>query len=387
MRLVARFRCTTPVFCGGARKNEEAEIRPFAIRGMVRWFWRALDGRPGIEREGRIFGCTAGEEGQASPVVLRVEPMVRGSEDLSNLLKPGSRDTVRGEQYLGYSLYLGQSRKAVPAGTEFRVILEPRWEDPTRWVRRQWAASLWMLGHLGGIGSRMRRGFGTIALQEWEDEGWTEDAPNDPEGRFPNRATTVPEWRERFLKGYDLACRWIRETSDGGGVVLRPPDGRGASSDPPRAGSRTPDQEVPHLPASSANLQWAIGPGCPGWLEALRDIGKEMMQFRDTKGPDKYRRNASFGLPLTTSNRDVLQVRAGGGGGGRRSIDRSPSRFWIRVIRIGDRFHPMVWVCEGPLLPPGGSMIWKRSTRQETPLPELGTIPEFLKELRRKGWS
>ena len=61
------FECITPCFCAGADQGL-AEIRPSAIRGALRWWFRALGGTP--EQEIETFG--GGPKVIASPLQIRV---------------------------------------------------------------------------------------------------------------------------------------------------------------------------------------------------------------------------------------------------------------------------------------------------------------------------
>ena len=63
----------TPMFLAGA-DTDKPEIRPASIKGMLRFWWRALHGSdPNYKkREAEIFGGTGENEGR-SKVLLRVK--------------------------------------------------------------------------------------------------------------------------------------------------------------------------------------------------------------------------------------------------------------------------------------------------------------------------
>jgi CRISPR type III-B/RAMP module RAMP protein Cmr1 len=67
----------TPCFCAGANQSV-AEIRPSAIRGQLRWWFRALGGTHEQERE--VFGGIAKkpEDIRASSVVVRISDVKPG---------------------------------------------------------------------------------------------------------------------------------------------------------------------------------------------------------------------------------------------------------------------------------------------------------------------
>jgi hypothetical protein len=75
----------TPSFCGGANQTI-AELRPSAIRGQLRWWFRALGG---AEQEMAVFGGTAREEGVASAVQVRTTLIQRGPDWSPLSMSPG----------------------------------------------------------------------------------------------------------------------------------------------------------------------------------------------------------------------------------------------------------------------------------------------------------
>lgn len=349
MRLVATFQTVTPVFCAGAKQKEPSEIRAFSLKGMLRWFYMALDGSADKDDEARIFGSASGS-GAASPVLLRVTSSLVGTKSYRTELNPRSAE-IRGECYLGYSLYLGDNdRKAVEPNQTFTVILEPRWGDPDDRVAKAWLAALWLLGHLGGIGSRMRRGFGTIALTR-VNGAW----PGLADLPLPHAQGQDPhQWKDLFMKGYGVIRSWFP-------TVRR--DGAPSLPDP-----------------KSLTLLVGPGPGFGDWKSALHQIGSLMRDFRaHTGGPrnGKYPRNAAYGLPLTSRTQGDTIVPT--------DFNRSPSRLWIRVLQIKGRYVAMVWVCEAKLVPKGG-IKWKRRNQALTVPAGLGDIAAFGTDLAQRGY-
>lgn len=342
MRITAEFKIVTPVFCAGAEKNGPSEIREFAIKGMLRWFYRALDGSSSLNSEGKYFGSSSGN-GQASPLVLRLEKRITGNRSYENELKPSHADTD-GACYLGYSLYLGENkRSAIEPEKSFHIILEPLWEAPSKEVIQAWVAALWLLGHLGGIGSRMRRGFGTIALIGLDYDGV--DISSLP---LPNNCSSIDEWRKEFDAGLRILRQWFPNVRKAGSIE----------------------------PTIANPLRLLIGPPFDDWLSALRHIGNLMRNFRTQK--PKYPRNAAFGLPLTSrSMQDTIIPQE-------REFERSPSRLWIRILYIAGKYHPMVWLQESSLLPRGG-IRWKKGKGSPPNLQipaGLGVLPDFILQLR-----
>lgn len=350
--LVATFETITPVFCAGADQNGPAEIRPFSLRGALRWFYRALDFEF-RSHEGSFFGSTSGNKVQASPITLSVLGPEEGwGSRLYNQDLPPKEAMQRGECYLGYTFYLGANkRQAVPPQKRFKVILSFTWEKPQQKVLEAWVASLWLFSTLGGLGSRARRGFGTCALVDLEaDECW----PSIP----VIKAQNPKEWHEAFKKGFAQIRQWFPYNWQSGHF----------------------QHQV--LPKEVKTL--IFREGFPTWKEALRDIGNRFREFRH-RHRTKKNLLASFGLPLASrSMGDTLIPVCSDSRQG--VSERSASRLWIRVLKLGEQYYPMVWHSEGPLVPPGTSLKWKKTQDQERLASGLGLITDFLNELQQAGY-
>ncbi|MCX8072834.1 MAG: type III-B CRISPR module RAMP protein Cmr1 [Candidatus Binatia bacterium] len=311
--LEAQLRIVTPVFCAGAEQNGASEIRPFSIRGALRWWYRAVAG-DSLKEEASVFGATTGN-GTASPIALQLGSWLSEETPLDDRLQP-KRAPESGAAYLGYTLYLGSNnRKAVTPGKE-PVTLRLRWNwkpassERQQYIRRAWAASLWLFGHLGGLGTRARRGFGTLALENWT--GWEEET-----GLLgtAHGAASPEQWKERFDSGFQKIGQWF-------------PAPTGALH-----------QHV------SQNLQvylWRTGKR--SWDQALDEIGKVFQDFR--RRPEIHRPEllAAFGLPIRFRRHPARFARP-------EKFNRAASPLQIRVVPIGSNYHPMVWRAAGPLVP------------------------------------
>ncbi len=180
-KITATFEVTTPLFVGGVDPASSVELRAPSIKGVLRFWWRALawsrlGGDLGIIRseEARLFGA-AGQEGsqakgaagQAS-FLLRVPP-VSGLQ----IMKKGDvlqerRDRIVGPgmRYFGYGLMeaFGQNagqlvRPCLAAPLQFPIELRSR--DPFDSLLID---ALKLLGLLGGLGARSRRGYGSLSI-------------------------------------------------------------------------------------------------------------------------------------------------------------------------------------------------------------------------------
>jgi len=87
--LVCKLEFITRAFCGGADPARQAEVRAPAIRGVLRWGFRALGGFKSLApldcrvQESHIFGSAA-DAGNASPLQVRVKLLNRPVVEIKN---------------------------------------------------------------------------------------------------------------------------------------------------------------------------------------------------------------------------------------------------------------------------------------------------------------
>jgi len=151
----ARFEleAVTPLFIAGADQRwvEGEGLRSPTLRGLLRWWFRTAfkDPRP----ESKVFGGRASgrAEGKKSDVV--VKSAVR-SQRMGEV-----RECVKDAGYLFFSMQM-QKRPCYIPGSRFEVFLSSRSEESFKMA----LASLWLLLNLGGVGSRNRRGAGSLSV-------------------------------------------------------------------------------------------------------------------------------------------------------------------------------------------------------------------------------
>jgi len=170
----------TPLFMRGADQRQ-AEIRAPSIKGLMRWWFRALAGNyfgrdiAGLKRfEERFFGGV-GSKSRVTIEVTKVEGVKK-----SLVSESGGRCTINDKspssqlRYLWFSInLLAQNcrlKEYYPAGTKFNINIQSLDEKAFRLA----LASLWALVNLGSIGFRARRGAGCVRfsggdLQEFDE--------------------------------------------------------------------------------------------------------------------------------------------------------------------------------------------------------------------------
>jgi len=149
-----RFRVETPCFCGGAEATTEPCIRAASLRGVLRFWLRALSAHHFRGADYALFGSNS----LSSPVTLTVDAH-RFNATPSGRFSPEIT-------YLAYGL---TRRKQIPCGSEVSVNVSFVKGTDKR-IKRLFFLSVCGLVVFGGVGARTRRGFGTLSLTAFEPQ-------------------------------------------------------------------------------------------------------------------------------------------------------------------------------------------------------------------------
>jgi len=246
--LTAKLQTVTPMFLGGAEQSE-AELRPPSIKGALRFWYRATDPDYKTHIDGKtenptweekIFGSSKYGQGEC---LIRVFP--------SSIQTTSILDETQALKYLGYGA-VGENRKYIKPDGVFTLTLGYKSQE----VKDKLVKTLQTMVLFGGLGSRSRRGFGSLELLECLDIPWQ------------GLAKDVRELKER-----------CREFLVEAGTVERRND------------------EKPEYTSFSQN-QNCIFKVCSHtsstWKQALEQVGNKMIEYR--KNNYKGERYA-FGLP------------------------------------------------------------------------------------------
>ncbi|HUT87430.1 MAG TPA: type III-B CRISPR module RAMP protein Cmr1, partial [Candidatus Heimdallarchaeota archaeon] len=172
-----------PAFLAGAQQTEDdCDLRPATLRGLLRWWWRTMhvgymDNNTLKELETAIWG-DAKTGGAVRIKVLPVNPLQpqRYSKGAYKQLHDHAGKTRMGLDYFAYGMWAqgpkGRDRFYMPEGAKWRLEIYARkskWNRanevkiPAEDVLHQATCALWLLSRFGGIGSRGRKGFGSLA--------------------------------------------------------------------------------------------------------------------------------------------------------------------------------------------------------------------------------
>ena len=191
-RIKAKFEVVTPCFLGGANHEEEAELRLPSIKGALRFWWRAWNYARIAkkknndiiaslrEKEGKLFGTSdpGKDQGQSSLIMC----LSAGSQNLPEigkneiLLDENCNAVGIGARYLGYGVMNIKGKLERPCLTkrkdffypfEFTLQIGAKEQEHLEDV----LPALKLLGLLGGLGSKSRKGYGSLNLMELKVSG------------------------------------------------------------------------------------------------------------------------------------------------------------------------------------------------------------------------
>ncbi len=183
----------TPAFLAGANQEaDDCRLRAATLRGLLRWWWRTMHaGFVEVAMLRRLETAVWGDVNAGGAVRVTVEPQTplqpvqykhRDAEfHRRHQLQDAPRKTSQGLFYASLGMDDSRDRPArwyLAPGTKWTVRLVARrshWESrdlrgervrvaiPPAVVLQQAKAALWLLTHLGGAGSKSRKGFGSFA--------------------------------------------------------------------------------------------------------------------------------------------------------------------------------------------------------------------------------
>jgi len=181
--LTAQYQIVTPMFIGSANRDDPPEIRPPSIKGALRFWWRTLHWGSCLKQtqgntdaalqalhrqEAELFGAAVRDEkyGQGLCAIKLKQVQLKGEENNW----PKNNDAGAG--FLGYGLDKTQSgdphRKSIAQGN-FTISLLLKSKISAEQIQ-QLENTLLVWGLLGGLGSRARRGFGSVAITQLNDQ-------------------------------------------------------------------------------------------------------------------------------------------------------------------------------------------------------------------------
>jgi CRISPR-associated protein Cmr6 len=182
----------TPAFLAGAgQSQEDCDLRPATLRGLLRWWWRTMhSGFVDLAKlralEAAVWGSTETSGAVRTSIERETESSARQYDkravrDEHRLGRAPDAKTTPGLSYHSFGMddrrAGGRSQRYfAPPGARWRITLtarrpafqkdksdpkSPMTASPAR-AMEQARAALWLLCHFGGVGSKARKGFGSF---------------------------------------------------------------------------------------------------------------------------------------------------------------------------------------------------------------------------------
>jgi CRISPR-associated protein Cmr1 len=323
------------MFLAGA-DGSTPELRPPSIKGALRFWWRAMHGDMPVSdmkrAETEIFGG-GGEKAKRSSVIISV---VNKSLDIvAN--KDNSIDQKQwpGTGYLLYSVLYMNKRDYFNPDSEFILSFSSYYPDKLKEVVKAFVC----LVLFGGIGSRSRRGAGSIIVKSIE--GNAEDQIKDITKILDMSEIENPKQFVAHLK--DNIKLFVKPYSD--------------------------NKSYSVLNASSL---YVLEPK-EGWRQALEYIGIKFKSVRDKIKGD-VGGTPNFGIPVSHSKKNNKQGLMMIGGTvfeknsdvwrvNKKLYERRASPLIIKVIKTkGNLYYPIALHLQGQFLPKGQNIIDKKAS-------------------------
>jgi len=333
----------TPMFISGA-DNITPELRPPSIKGLLRFWWRAMQsGNANLrDDETEIFGSTT----QRSKINIRL---------LKKKIYTEKKRHQNGLKYLFFSMDM-QNRAYIKPNSQFVLRLT----SSCKKALKKAGASFWLASYFGGLGSRSRRGAGNWAIREvWGEVSY----------ELPPFVITTENNIASYITFIERGLDEIRRILKG------------------RYSDNLPNYTALHPKYTKIYI---VDEEFFTWQEALEEIGKYFMEFRSGYQPDsqiisdlleegwipkdKTIKRAAFGLPLTFRFRHLA---------GNVSInERRASPFIIRLIKIHKKYIILLLKMDSELLEKNEKLKLKGRGTTLLPPPKSSIIDEFIIELK-----
>lgn len=273
-RITFTLEALTPIFLSGA-DQAKAELRSPSLRGVMRYWFRAMMGRvlggdyqklKGLESQ--VWGSTQ----RAGNIILRLKDSQVGhgkTQQLDEAIPGGSQQAIIGRRYLLYSVLLRQQQQYqrpeyVEQGGSFtfEMHVPKKFKDLA-------LGTLWLVGQFGALGTRSRRGLGALRLASCDPGLWA--------GLDMTELSASPQDYASKLKTGLLDVRQVfaRFAQDPSPTIDRLP--------------LFPCLVPKFCTIGVLNIRFS------SWCEALDHIGRCYAKFRQSKS---VKNRAAFGLPI-----------------------------------------------------------------------------------------
>ncbi|MCF2136433.1 MAG: type III-B CRISPR module RAMP protein Cmr1 [Candidatus Thorarchaeota archaeon] len=194
-RAIFKLTSVTPTFIAGADQRiiEDNPLRPTSLKGLMRWWFRAIKGgaiyssssqefENVTKEENRIWGSTRAK----SKIIIRVKsPKIKKKRNIKEKTRRN-----KGIKYLTYGI---ENRPYIDIDSNFELeLLYPH--SLSAEEKNKIESTIWLLFNLGNVGAKSRKGFGSFMVSE------TENLNSELEFENPNDCESLVEYLETNIR-------------------------------------------------------------------------------------------------------------------------------------------------------------------------------------------
>jgi len=313
-KIVFTCESVTPMFMYGA-DGTTPELRPASIKGIMRFWWRAINGNLPLkelkETENDIFGST----NKKSSFSIKVKILTQLESSYNNLINEIKK--FDGIQYNFYHIFLKNEGKKYFKKLKFDLEIKFYNKKYIEEILK----TLVIINYFGGFGTRNRRGAGSVSLKIKNPEILEEKIKN---------VKTIKEITNLFdtskVKNKEELKKHIKEI-------------------------------FKIIPITSNTLystlykQIYIFEAQKDWKKALETIAKPFREFRNSHKSDLYN-TPNFGIPIKHKNGSIFIGAKIEKDECKDKKQRRASPLIFKILKISENIYfPIIIWLEGDLLP------------------------------------
>jgi len=335
----------TPMYLGGAMKQPEFRIP--SIKGLLRFWLRAID--PNYRKwEPKVFG-DASDHG-ASPFILRKVGPHKKLRVCHLLEQPEGTNTQKcvkrglsGIKYLAFPMGMGGGeRNALSPRQRFKIETLSRKKSGAG-ITGRYSLAWWALTTIGGVGSRSRRGFGSVRIVNVESN-WKVMKILQAQAT----AQSPKKWVDRFRFALGRIGQWFGKQHEDDHFHI----GKGTKF---------------ALLGTRGNNK-----GFGTWDAAMNDFGSKLKDIRGLASPEQ---KAAFGLPIDGLGLEVSAA----------NQERGASPLMATVVRINSYYYTLLTFSESPVCPEDVELDINEADVEWTAKPDRSMLDRFYDELSEEA--
>lgn len=301
----------------------EVELRPPSFKNLMRWWYRAIKADL-VEEEDFLFGSTT--QAPKFRISLSHENL-----DKNKHINRNYNDYEGNFRYIGFFPFNKKRRRSFidrDFSFDLKLIFQPSLSIEQK---KALFGSLWAMFWLGGLGSRQRRGFGSISIEGSKE---VKLLPDDVGLQMSFVGGTLTEFKQFLESNLRIARKWV-----------------GAKENIPTL----PDFTLFSTKHSKIYLRNKVDPywdkllfhaeqTLKGWRTELAKREKKEKEEK-AKKPDSPQsplvlpaHRATLGLPVHFGKQDNLLTLKG------KEHERRASPLFLKIVKLKDKGYALVFI-------------------------------------------